>query len=274
MYTNIYTRVVRQQYALSKSLYVKRAELVAKIPNFWQVVFAQDHTDIHKYTQGFDLPLLVSSLKSISVSRFELDEDEKKGDPRSIAIRFEFADNDYFEDKVLEKKFWWRQSNDGVTCLVSEPVEIRWKKGKDLSDGLLALVKAVYDERQAKGKKEKVALTEKQKALREKIDKTDMDSASLFSWFGYIGEYITAEESRKAIAEEKEERRKRKAGEEVAKKDDDDGDDEMGDDDEDDTLNIFPTGDTVATTIADNIWRGAIGYFSESAFVFVHAMYG
>jgi hypothetical protein len=102
------------------------------------------------------------------------------------------------------------------------------------------------------------------------MDQTGMGGVTFFAWFGYIGEYVTPEESKEAIAEEKEERRKRKAGEEVAKKDDDDEDEEMGEDDEDDDeedddLDIFPTGDAVAMAIADDLWPGALKYFSESA---------
>ena len=261
---------------MSKALYAKRAELVAKIPNFWALVFEQAPMDIDEYIQPSDSALLLSSLKSLSVSRFELEADEKHGDPRSVAIRFEFAENEHFENQVLEKKFWWRQSKDGFAGLVSEPVEIQWKKGKDLTDGLLGLVKAVYDEQAAKprqetkGKKEKVELTDKQKALKAKIDSTGMGGVTFFAFFGYIGEYVTAEESKAAIAEEKEDRRKRKAGEEVAKKDDEDDemdeddDEEDDEDDEDDDLDIFPMGDAVAMAIADDMWPGALKYFSES----------
>jgi hypothetical protein len=252
---------------------VRRAELLAKIPNFWPLVLEQAPMDIDEYIQPSDSAILLSSLKALSVSRFELDADEKHGDPRSVAIRFEFNENEHFEDAVLEKKFWWRQSKDGFAGLVSEPVDIKWKKGKDLTDGLLGLVKAVYDEQLAKPKQEKkdkkakVVLTEKQKALKEKIDKTGMGGVSFFAFFGYIGEYVSAEESKEAMAEEKEERRKRKAGEEVTK--DEDEDEEMEDDededDEDDDLDIFPMGDAVAMAIADDLWPGALKYFSEFA---------
>lgn len=230
--------------------------------------------DIDEYIQPSDSALLLSSLKAISVSRFELDADEKKGDPRSVAIRFEFAENEHFEDTVLEKKFWWRQGKDGFAGLVSEPVQIRWKKGKDLTDGLLDLVKAVYDEQRAKPKQEgkgkkaaKVELTDKQKALKEKIDNTGMGGVSFFAFFGYAGEYVSAEESKAAIAEEAEERRKRKAGEEVTKEDEEDKMDEDEDEDEEeeeeDDLEIFPAGDEIAMAIADDLWPGALKYFSK-----------
>lgn len=224
--------------------------------------------DIDEYIQPSDSALLLSSLTSLSVSRFEVDADEKNGDPRSLAIRFEFAENEHFEDKVLEKKFWWRYAKDGYAALVSEPVEIKWKEGKDLTEGLLGLAKAVYDEQKAAPKaegKEKKELTEKQKALKKKIDETGMGGVSFFAWFGYIGEYITAEESKATQAQEAEERRKRKAGEEVKEKEDEEMDDDEDEDDEeeDDELEIFPTGDAVAMAIADDLWPGALKYFSE-----------
>ncbi|KAK4250697.1 nucleosome assembly protein [Corynascus novoguineensis] len=269
-FDDVETEIIRQQYALSKPLYTRRAELLAKIPNFWPLVLEQAPMDIDEYIQPSDSAILLSSLKNLSVSRFELDADEKNGDPRSIAIRFEFAENEHFEDTVLEKKFWWRQSKDGFAGLVSEPVEIKWKPGKDLTEGLLSLAKAVYDEQVAKpkvenkDKKAKVVLTDKQKALKEKIDQTGMGGVSFFAWFGYIGEYISAEESKQAIEEEREERRKRKAGEPVPK----DEDEEMEDDDDDeeleDDLDIFPTGDAVAMAIADDLWPGALKYFIQA----------
>ena len=248
---------------------------MAKIPKFWPLVLEQAPMDIDEYIQPSDSALLLTALTSLSVSRFEIDADEKKGDPRSVAIRFEFADNEHFEDKVLEKKFWWRYSRDGFASLVSEPVDIKWKKGKDLTDGLLSLVKAAWDEQQAAPKKEvkkgekaeKVELTEKQKALKEKIDKTGMGGVSFFAWFGYIGENISAEESAAALKEDEEERRKRKAGEETEEKDDDEEmeDDEESDDEDDDEddLEIFPTGDAVAMAITDDLWPGALKYFCE-----------
>ncbi|KAL2025077.1 hypothetical protein VTK56DRAFT_79 [Thermocarpiscus australiensis] len=273
-FDEVETEIIRQQYFLSKPLYAKRAELVSKIPNFWPLVLEQAPMDIDEYIQPSDSALLLSSLKSLSVTRFELDEDEKKGDPRSFAIRFEFAENDHFEDTMLEKKFWWRHSKEGFIGLVSEPVEIKWKEGKDLTDGLLGLVKAVWDERQAKPKEEakkgakgKRQLTEKEKALKEKIDKTGMGGISFFAWFGYVGEQISAEESRLALEEENEKRRKRKAGEAVPEEKDEDeemGEDEEEDDDDDDDLEIFPAGDAVALAIADDLWPGALKYFSQA----------
>ncbi|KAK4031278.1 nucleosome assembly protein [Parachaetomium inaequale] len=200
-------KITRQHYCLSKPLYARLADLTARIPNIWGRMLKQALIDLDEYIQTSDLELLSHSLKSLSVTRFEIDADEKKGDPRSVAIRFEFANNKYFKDTVLEKRFWWRQNKYGFAGLVSEPVEIEWKKGKDLTDGRLGLTKAAFDEQQAKPDQE---LTGKRRALEEKIDETDIRDVSFFDWFGYIGEYISAEESRTVIDKEKEERRRRK----------------------------------------------------------------
>ena len=235
--------------------------MAAKIPNIWGHVLKKAFIDnIDEYIRPFDLELLSHSLRSLSVTRFEIDEHER-GDPRSVAIRFEFAENEYFEDTVLEKKFWWRQSKHGFARLVSEPVEIRWKKGRDLTDGLLHLAKAVFDERRGKPHQE---LTGSQRALEARIDKIDMSDVSFFAWFGYIGEYVSAEESRIAIDEEKEERRRRKAGDDTARKENDDGE-SGGDGNDSDDLEIFPSGDAITREIVDNLWPDAVGYISQSA---------
>jgi len=259
---------VRQQYILSKPLYAKRAELVAKIPKFWALVLEQAPVEIDEYIQPTDANVLYSHLTNLTVSRFSLEEDEKKGDPRNFLVRFEFSENEYFEDRVIEKKFWWRHSKDGFEGLVSEPVTIKWKEGKDLTEGLLDLAKAVYDEQLAAPKEAKkgkqTELTEKQKTLKKKISETGMGGVSFFCFFGYVGEIVSEEESKEVIAKENERRKKRQAGEKVKDEDEDMEDEEdLDDDEEDDELDIFPPGDVVAVTIADELWPNAIKYFSE-----------
>ncbi|KAL2016465.1 hypothetical protein VTK56DRAFT_3486 [Thermocarpiscus australiensis] len=265
-FSEIEKGIIRQRYLHSKPLYSKRAELVAKIPSFWPLVFKQAPMDIDEYIQPSDSALLLCSLRSLSVTRFELDEDEQKGDPRSVAIRFEFAENEHFEDTVLEKKFWWRQSKDGYAGLVSEPVEIAWKKGKDLTNGLLSLVKAVYNEQQTKGVRN-VELTQSQTVLRKKIEGTDISDDSItwtLAWFGYVGKQVSTEESKTAIEEEEEERRRRAAEEEAAgNRDEDDSTTEDFAYAHDD-LEIFPGGDEVAMVIVNHLWPDAIKYYFTS----------
>ncbi len=260
------THTVRQQVALTKPLYEKRAAVVSQIPNFWPLVFEQAPPDIDEYIQPSDSALLLSSLTSLSVDHFEVGNSD--GDPRSVAIKFEFSKNDYFEDEVIEKRFWYRRNKDGWAGLVSEPIDIKWKEGKDLTGGLLSLVKAVWDEEQAAGtngaKVKGKELTPKQKELKEKIDGIGLGGLSFFAWFGFIGERVSAEESKAATQEEKERRQRRKAGEEVATPTNEAEEDE--EDEEDDDLEIFPTGETLALAISDDLWPGAIKYFSKPFF--------
>jgi hypothetical protein len=277
--------IVREQVGLTKELYQKRHEIVSQIPNFWPLVIEQAPPEIDAYIQPSDSALLLSSLTSLRVTHFELEENcNPDGDPRNVAIRWEFSENDYFEDRVLIKKFWHRRAKDGWTGLVSEPVNIRWKKGKDLTGGLLGLVKRVWEleqelERDGKknnGKKmssQERALKEKglaseKNALKKKIENTGLGGLSFFAWFGYRGNRVSVEESELANRKEQDRRRLQKAGKEppstpVADEDEDEDGDGDEDEDEED-LEIFPDGDSLAVTITEDLWPGAIKYFSKS----------
>jgi len=251
-------------------------------------VIEQAPPDIDEYIQPSDSALLLSSLKSLSVSRFELEPPasvgNRKGDPRNVAIRFEFGPNEYFSDTVLEKRFWHRHSADGAAGLVSEPVDIAWKKGRDLTGGLLGMVKRVWDEEQAGRaangndkkqqqksikKKEQAEdddshLTAEQKALQKKIAATGLGGVSFFAWFGYIGRHVSAEESRTVCEKEAEKRRLRKEGKEVEDDDEqEEEEDEEAGEDEDTSLEIFSDGEDLAMAIAEDLWPNAIKYFGE-----------
>lgn len=239
---------------MTKDIYAKRQEIIAKIPQFWPLVFEQAPMDVDEYIQPTDSAILLSSLVSLSVDRFEL----PSGDPRSVSIKFEFQDNEYFEDKVIEKKFWWRNANDDWAGLVSEPVDIKWKEGQDPTNGMLSLAKKIWEDEKA-GKEGE---TENTKKLRELMDSTGLGGVSFFAWFGFRGRKISEEEHKEASKKEQEKRKLRKEG-----KDTGDAMDEDEDEDEDDDeyeLEIFPTGDDLAVCIAEDLWPGAIKYFSKS----------
>lgn len=266
--------LVRQQVALSKPLFEKREKLIAKIPNFWPLVFEQANQDIDQYIQPTDSAVLLSCLSSLSVSHFEI-ADGGKGDPRSISIKMEFSENEWFEDKVLEKKFWYRLSKDGEGGLVSEPVPIKWKSAdKDLTQGMLDLVVKVWEHDKKQGnsdstkvKKEK-DYTPDEKALKEKIDATGLGAVSFFGWFGYRGLNVSAEESRLAFEEEAKKRAERAEGKipELKPVEDEEEDE---DDEEDDpfALEIFPDGEELALAISDDLWPNAVTYFSKLCFL-------
>ncbi|OLN81369.1 putative nucleosome assembly protein C36B7.08c [Colletotrichum chlorophyti] len=252
-FEEVENEIVRKQYELSRPLYEKRAALVAKIPNFWALVFEQSPPEVDEYIQPSDAALLLSSLKNISVTRPEL-ENGNNGDPRSLTIRFEFNENEHFEDKVIEKTFWYRHSKD-YTGLVSEPVDIKWKPGKDLTEGLLSQAKKVWDQ----GPITPGKLTPEAQALKTKIEETGIGGVSFFTFFGYVGKRISPEESAAALAKELEELRLRKEGKEVpeeAEEEEEENEDEFA-------LEIFPDGDDVAVSIATDLWPEALHYFSK-----------
>ncbi len=191
-----------------------------------------------------------------------------------MSIKFQFGPNDYFEDTVLEKKFWYRRATDGWSGLVSEPVNIKWKKDRDLTGGLLDLVCKVWETeskapRSDPKSKQPKELSAEQKALQKKMESTGMGGLSFFAWFGFIGRPISAEESVEATRVENEKRKSRKEGKpsppesvhEEKDEQDEEEDDEFGMD-----LEIFPDGDDLAIAFVEDLWPGAIRYFSEPPF--------
>jgi hypothetical protein len=197
------------------------------------------------------------------VSRFELN--DPKGSPRSFSLKFGFKENEYFEDKVLEKKFWFRKSKDWAG-LVSEPVLIHWKKGKDLTGGLIdaaytlgeARRKLSIDTSDAASRKQETDLSE-YKNLANKIETSQDASVSFFGIFAFVSGYrwISAEESQKVTKEDQEKYEKMKRGEMV---EDDDDDEEDAQDYQE--IEVFPGGDEVVTIIAEDMWPNAIKYYS------------
>ncbi|KAI5865582.1 nucleosome assembly protein-domain-containing protein [Durotheca rogersii] len=269
-FEDVEAEIIRQQVALTKKLYEKRATLVAKIPNFWPLVLEQAPPDIDQYIHPADSAVLLSSLTSISVSHFEID--GGKGDPRSVAIKMEFAENEWFEDKVLEKKFWYRLSKDVEAGLVSEPVPIKWKEGKDLTHGMLDLVVKIWEQDKKRANRDSTKIkkeadyTPDEKALKEKIEATGIGAVSFFGWFGYRGLDVSAEESRLATEEDRKKRADRAAGKVPEPKNEPQGADE-GDEDEDDdplALEVFPDGDELALAISEDLWPNALKYFTNA----------
>jgi hypothetical protein len=243
--------------ALTQPLYALRAATTKQIPNFWPLVLEQAPADIDQYIQPSDSAVLLGSLTGVEVEHFEIG--EEGGDPRSVLIRFGFAENEYFTDAVLEKRFWHRRARDGWAGLVSEPVPIQWKEGRDLTGGLLGMVCRAWErEQEGKGEENK-GLSEEQKALKKKIDSTGMGGLSFFAWFGFIGRRVSAEESAKATKLDREGKLP------VDAPKDDDEEEGENEDDLDMSLEIFPDGDDLAVAISEDLWPGAIKYFSASA---------
>lgn len=272
--------------------------------------------DLDPYIQPSDSRVIADCLVALDVERFEVGTveegnigDNGDGSPRSLKFRFEFSPNEWFEDRVLEKRFWFRRAGthgesskgDGWTALVSEPVKIHWKKGKDLTDGLTDAAVAFWDAKQAKQnlkiqhssgedikqKQMKVNELPEYKALVKKVGSSDEGALSFFAWFGFTAgrRYISAEEStaaNKAMAERREGRRRRmdekgrkkekntNDSDEMDEDIDDDDNDEGEDAEEEEELSdtaqdteIFPNGEELATLLAEEIWPQAIKYFSQ-----------
>ncbi|KAG6300406.1 hypothetical protein E4U45_003981 [Claviceps purpurea] len=242
--------IIRINDKMTRDLYAKREKVISEIPNFWPRVFEQAPPEIFEYIQPTDA-VIITALKNLTVERFEL----PNGHPRSFSLKFEFSENGYFENSVLEKKFWWRCAKNGQESYVSEPVEIKWKPGKDLTHGLLDLAKKIYEEEKAGKSDEKSPAKE---ALVNKLDDTQIDTISFFNMFGYRGRYITAENSATAFKELEEKRKAHKEGKPPAEEMEDDDDD-----DDEDEYEIYPNADELAVAIAEDLYPDAIGYFQE-----------
>ncbi|KAK8187085.1 uncharacterized protein BKA78DRAFT_256149 [Phyllosticta capitalensis] len=245
-------QTLREQHKIYAPLYKKRQEVVAKIPNFWALVLEQAPTEFENYVTPSDSQVFAEALKSIEVERFEIN--EPNGSPRSVVIRFRFdPNNEFFEDEVLEKRFWHRRALDGWSGIVSEPVKIHWKKGKDLTQGLTDAAVDLFAARKKQdaaaqngssngsskaSKASKITKLPEYKAILNKIDTNTEASLSFFTWFGFISSHGYGEK----VEEE----------EEAEIDDDDDFFDES---------EICPNGEDVAEIIVNELWPQAIKYF-------------
>ncbi|RAR04120.1 nap family protein [Stemphylium lycopersici] len=261
-FEDVEEEIIRKAEALQSPLYKKRAEFVAKIPHFWSLVFEQAPPEIDNFIQPTDSKVFAECLSTFEVSRFELN--EPNGSPRSFSLKFGFTENEYFEDKELEKKFWFRKTKDWQG-LVSEPVKINWKKGKDLTGGLTDAAyklgemrtKLATDTANGAARKEEAKSAEYKK-LAQKIETATDASVSFFGLFSFVSGYrwVSAQESAQAAKEEKERFEKIRRGEKV----------EEEEEEEEDQLDyqeieVFPGGDEVATIIAEDMWPNAIKYY-------------
>lgn len=147
---------------------------------------------------------------------------------------------------------------------MSEPVGIKWKKGKDLTGGLLDMVMAAWKTEgalSAKNTSAKKSQSEEQKVLKKKMETTSMGGLSFFAWFGFIGRRVSAQESVEATKKEAERRDKWKRGEKSSTMEEEDEIEE--EDDWGMDLEIFVDGDELALAFKEDLWPDAIKYFSK-----------
>ncbi|KAK4565764.1 hypothetical protein LTR86_003613 [Recurvomyces mirabilis] len=263
-FEEIDAQIMRRQYEISKPAYAKRAEAVAKISTFWPLVFEQAPPEIDQYIQPADSQIINDHLKSISVSRIELEDRPEVGNPRSLKITFNFSANESFSDEKLEKTFWYRRASDGWTGLVSEPVKVNWKKGKDPTEGLTDDAFTLFAARKKVGDMAGKGMPE-YTSLAKKLESWNGQNTSFLTWFGFVSgrRYVSAEESEKAT---KEYRQKKEAG----KQGDNAGKDEAEDENEeeevedDQAVEVHEAGEDLAVGIAEDLWPNAIKFFTQA----------
>ena len=262
------TQILRQQYALTAPLYTERAAAIAKIPNFWALVLEQAPLEIDQFIQPQDSRVFAQSLVDVEVRRPELDADAKGGNPRSVSVSFEFKPNEDFEDTILEKTFWHRRARDGWVGLVSEPVKIRWKKGKDLTQGLTDGAVELFEARKKAGDLTSTEVPEYQ-ALKKKVESWNGMNTSFFTWFGWVSgrRYVSAQESEEATKKYVEEKAKRDAGDGAAGAPPTEAEIEAeieAADDHDEDVEVHQAGEELAIAFAEELWPNAIKLFTEA----------
>ncbi|KAF3247150.1 hypothetical protein TWF217_009797 [Orbilia oligospora] len=142
--------VLKYQIKTTAPLYERRNPLTSQIPEFWPTVL-EATPDFDQHVTPKDVPAF-ATITSLNIIRPNPEE------PRDFIIElgFDKEKNQWFEDDVIRKQFWWRGVEGVWSGLVSEPVEIRWKHNKDLSDGETTRVydewKAKKEEKEGKGK--------------------------------------------------------------------------------------------------------------------------
>ncbi|KAI1344802.1 hypothetical protein F5Y15DRAFT_410498 [Xylariaceae sp. FL0016] len=274
--------ITAKQYLMTRDIFAARQKTIEKIPSFWAVTLDNASTELEAAVTNSDLEVFTNCLTAIEVVRPEVPASakttdvglDKFGEPRTLTIRFYFKENEWFSDSLLEKTLYFRYGKDGTTGLVSEPVKINWKPGKDLTQGLTDLALAFWQAQKATPSQQlDSVLTNEQrhardaaakempayKELAKKVDENVEGLISFFNFFSYRGRWISAAEHAAARADKVAKRQAALAGQEV-KEDDEDEDD----DDEDFTeeaVETFPAGHEVAVTIAEDIYPNAIEYF-------------
>ncbi|KAK8120083.1 hypothetical protein PG999_004203 [Apiospora kogelbergensis] len=271
--------IAAKQWLMTKDIFAKRQNSIAKIPGFWSVVFDKAVSELEAAITPRDNVIFQQALTAINVDRPEIPAGakttdtgiDKFGEPRSMTITFHFKENDFFTDSVLAKTFYYRYGNDGSTGLVSEPVKINWKAGKDVTEGLSDAAYGFWQAQKAdasqqldaalsgdarKARDAKAREMPQYKALAAMIEEKEMGATSFFNFFSYRGRWTSAAESVQAKAEAMAKRAK--AGE-VDEEEEEEEEEEFPEE----HVETFPPGHDVAVTIGDDIFPSAIDYFLE-----------
>ncbi|XP_042400774.1 NAP1-related protein 2-like [Zingiber officinale] len=111
--------VERKYNEVRRPVYVKRAEIIKNIPDFWLTAFLS-HPALGDLLAEKDHEVF-KFMQSIDVEDFK---DVKTG----YSITFNFSENPYFEDRKLTKTYAF--ADEGTTNVSG--TKIRWKEGMDL----------------------------------------------------------------------------------------------------------------------------------------------
>ncbi|KAF2673048.1 hypothetical protein BT63DRAFT_410101 [Microthyrium microscopicum] len=256
------TEIIRQHWKLSMPLFARRKAFIPKIPMFWALVFDEAPPEIENNIQPTDSQFFADYLLDFEVDRFELDTE-----PRSFKISFEFKENPHFEDRIIEKTFWWRHAQEGWTGHVSEPVTITWKTGKDLTRGLTDATVALWTRwKEMDGEAQRLgfSIMEEEKTyteLKKKLEDSDFSMHSFFTLFTFVSthRWVSAEENEETLNRDKMDREARQSGKEVPDRK------EEADAAIDDThVLACPQGDDIATVLVEELYANAIKYFTAA----------
>ncbi|KAF2859771.1 hypothetical protein K470DRAFT_248784 [Piedraia hortae CBS 480.64] len=236
-FTNHDTATLKYHHNLTLETYARRTALLSRIPHFWALVFEQAPPEIDTYIQPQDSFLFAEHLTSLTLTRENVERE-----PRDFALEFHFSKNPFFEDGVLVKRFWYRKARDGWAGVVSQPVRIRWKEGRDLTRGLTEGVWMLWERRGRDGWR----VCREYEELKKKVVHWNGGNTSFFTWFGWVSgrRYVTAEE-------DEEVRKGGKVDEEL----------EEGDEQE---VEVHPAGEEIAMSIAEDVWPHAIKLFTQA----------
>ncbi|MCJ1370077.1 hypothetical protein MMC20_001289, partial [Loxospora ochrophaea] len=243
---------------LKADLYARRTSLLERIPHFWPIVFNQAPEEISSYIQPSDLPAL-AALKDFHADRFK--GSSRSSNPKvtkdtgmgSVIIRFEFLENEYFSNRIVEKSFWFHRTPSDQAEFVSEPVKIDWRPGKDLTNGLLDLAVDVWKrelDRSERGKD----VAKYQELVRRVVESSQM-GVSFFAWFGFRGRDSMTTISTKTKTE--------KGTGESINRDEAAGTDPNEADYEEAEIEreIFPGGEELAIALSEDLYPNALSYF-------------
>lgn len=273
--------VIAKQWLMTKDILAARQRTIAKIPGFWGEVFDNAISELEAPMTRTDIKIFTEALVALEVDRFEIPASAKPtdaglanfGEPRSVKVTFHFKENEWFSDSKLEKTFYYRYDKTEDAGLVSEPLKIHWKPGKDVTEGLTDAVYALWQAQKANPSQQLDAVLTREarkvrdaaarelpeyKALSELLQEHISTGAnSFFNFFSYRGRWVSAAESVEAKAEFMAKRQAAMAGQDEPEQEEEDDDDEPAEE----AVETFMTGHEAATALTDDVFPSAIDYF-------------